>query len=66
VVDGKASPWLSVWQGRVRAVTTLARRLRLNPAGAHTPRADEARHEPRMISVYETMEMERASRDESN
>jgi hypothetical protein len=33
IIDGKASPWLAIWQARVRTVGVLARRLRLNPAG---------------------------------
>jgi hypothetical protein len=33
VIDGKPSPWLPVWLGQLRACTTLARRLNINPAG---------------------------------
>ncbi|MCK1409530.1 hypothetical protein [Bradyrhizobium sp. 76] len=29
----KPSPWLPVWLGALRACTTLARRLNINPAG---------------------------------
>ncbi len=29
----RPSPWLSVWLGQLRACTTLARRLNINPAG---------------------------------
>lgn len=27
------SPWLPIWLGQLRACTTLARRLNINPAG---------------------------------
>jgi hypothetical protein len=27
VVDGKPSPWLPIWQAKIRAVTTLSRQL---------------------------------------
>ena len=33
VVDGKPSPWLPIWQANLRALTTTARMLQLNPAG---------------------------------
>jgi hypothetical protein len=33
VIDDKPSPWLPVWLGALRACTTLARRLNINPAG---------------------------------
>src|SRR4051794_27468118 len=33
VVDDRPSPWLAVWQARMRSITTLSRMLRLNPAG---------------------------------
>jgi hypothetical protein len=33
VIGDKPSPWLPVWQAKVRAVTTLARMLSLSPAG---------------------------------
>ena len=33
VIDGKPSAWLPVWLGQLRACTTLARRLNINPAG---------------------------------
>jgi hypothetical protein len=33
VVDDKPSPWLPVWQAKVRALTTLARMLSLSPGG---------------------------------
>ncbi|MET3988741.1 hypothetical protein ABID65_000367 [Bradyrhizobium sp. S3.9.2] len=29
----KPSPWLPIWLGQLRACTTLARRLNINPAG---------------------------------
>jgi len=29
----RPSPWLSIWLGQLRACTTLARRLNINPAG---------------------------------
>jgi len=33
VVDDKPSPWLPIWQAKVRALTTLARMLSLSPGG---------------------------------
>ena len=34
VVDDKPSPWLPIWQAKVRALTTLARMLSARPGGA--------------------------------
>ena len=33
VVDGKPSPWLPIWQAKIRSLTTLARMLGLSPGG---------------------------------
>ncbi|MBR0809346.1 hypothetical protein JQ636_37945 [Bradyrhizobium japonicum] len=62
IVDGKASPWLAIWQARMRAVTTLARALRLSPASQHAP---EAKEPPPPVSAYERMALE-AQRDGRN
>ncbi|MEY9183147.1 phage terminase small subunit [Bradyrhizobium sp. USDA 326] len=35
IVDLKPSPWLAIWQARDRTVRSLARMLKLNPAGRH-------------------------------
>jgi hypothetical protein len=61
VIDDRPSPWLQVWQARMRAVTTLSRMLKLNPAGRQsTPASD-----PEPISAYERMALE-AQRDGRN
>jgi hypothetical protein len=36
ILDSKPSPWLAIWQAKIRAVTTLSRMLKLNPAGRHS------------------------------
>jgi hypothetical protein len=62
IVDGKASPWLAIWSSRVRACTTLARRLNINPAGrVATKSADEP-----TISYYERMALERRDDPDPN
>ena len=38
----RPSPWLSVWLGQLRACTTLARRLNINPAGRVPTKPTEA------------------------
>jgi hypothetical protein len=60
VVDGKPSPWLAIWQGKIRAVTTLARMLALSPGGRVPSKSPEER-EP--ISYYSRMALE-AQRDD--
>jgi hypothetical protein len=60
VVDDKPSPWLPVWLGKLRAVTTLSRMLRLNPAGRQSVPSSE----PEPISAYERIALEH--RDERN
>jgi hypothetical protein len=42
VVDDKPSPWLPIWQAKVRALTTLARMLSLSPGGRVPTKAPEA------------------------
>lgn len=61
VIDGKPSPWLPVWLGQLRACTTLARRLNINPAGRVATKPSD---EP-PISHYERLALE-ARRDERN
>src|SRR6478736_10359098 len=55
VVDDRPSPWLPIWQAKVRALTTLARMLSLSPGGRVASKPAEA--EP--VSYYERMAMER-------
>jgi hypothetical protein len=62
VIDGKPSPWLAIWQAKVRALTTLARMLALSPGGRVPSKSPEAR-EP--TSYYSKLAME-ARRDEQN
>ena len=45
VVNDKPSPWLPIWQAKVRALTTLARMLTLSPGGRVPSKAAEP-HEP--------------------
>jgi hypothetical protein len=62
--NGKVSPWLSVWQGRVRALTTISRRLKVNPAGRSDVRTG---HEaPPAVSAYDKVRLtEGAFRDDN-
>ena len=55
VFGDRPSPWLTIWQGRLRAVATLARRLGLNPAGRQPFKSVEDREEPAPTSYYERM-----------
>jgi hypothetical protein len=64
VVDGRPSPWLAIWTARIRACTTLARMLRVNPAGRQSMPASP-KEPPLPVSVYERMALE-AARDERN
>ncbi len=57
----RPSPWLPIWLGQLRACTTLARRLNINPAG----RVPTKSSEPAPISAYEQLAME-AQRDGRN
>jgi hypothetical protein len=61
VVDDKPSPWLPIWQAKVRALTTLARMLSLSPGGRVASKPSEA--EP--VSYYSRVALE-AKRDETN
>ena len=45
VFGDRPSPWLTIWQGRLRAVTTLARRLGLTPAGRQPFKSVEDRQD---------------------
>ena len=49
VVDDRPSPWLPIWQAKVRALTTLARMLALSPGGRVASKSAES-HEP--VSYY--------------
>src|SRR6478735_3173078 len=61
VVDDRPSPWLPIWQAKVRALTTLARMLSLSPGGRVPSKSSD---EP-PISAYERIAME-AQRDGRN
>ena len=58
----RPSPWLPIWQAKVRALTTLARMLSLSPAGRVASKPSEP--EP-PVSYYSRAAME-AKRDETN
>jgi hypothetical protein len=61
VVNDKPSPWLPIWLGQLRACTTLARRLNINPAGrlpSKSPDADAP------ISYYEKQRLLEDRRDD--
>jgi hypothetical protein len=62
VVDDKPSPWLPIWQAKVRALTTLARMLSLSPGGRVPSKSPEA-SEP--VSAYSRLALE-AQRDGRN
>ena len=61
VVDDRPSPWLPIWQAKVRALTTLARMLSLSPGGRVASKPAES-HEP--VSYYSKLALEQ--RDERN
>jgi P27 family predicted phage terminase small subunit len=56
VIDGKTSPWLTVQEKAVRALTALSMRLRLSPQARLNPKT-ASRPEQRM-SVYDEMRLE--------
>jgi hypothetical protein len=57
--DGRASPWLPIWLGRLRAMTTLSRRLGLNPAGRSPAKpANPANEANEPTSYYSRLAME--------
>ena len=49
----KVNPWLRVWEARMRAVTTTARRLNINPAG----RKSKSTREPESVSAYDKLHL---------
>jgi hypothetical protein len=53
-VDDRPSPWLPIWQAKVRALTTLARMLSLSPGGRVASKPSET--EP--VSYYSRMALE--------
>ncbi|WP_441259612.1 hypothetical protein AB7008_23635 [Bradyrhizobium sp. 521_C7_N1_3] len=61
VIDGKPSPWLPIWQGKVRALTTLARMLSLSPGG-RVPSKFPTEAEP--VSYYTRMSLLEGRRDD--
>ena len=61
VVDDRPSPWLPIWQAKVRALTTLARMLSLSPGGRVASKPADS-HEP--VSYYSKLALEQ--RDERN
>ncbi|MFH1342120.1 MAG: hypothetical protein ABIL01_13110 [Pseudomonadota bacterium] len=63
MIDDRPSPWLQIWQARMRAVTTLSRMLKFNPAARQTTPASETDAPP--LNAYERMALE-AQRDGSN
>ena len=60
VVDDKPSPWLPIWQAKVRAVTTLARMLSLSPGGRVASKPAEP---DGPVSHYSRMALERRSNE---
>jgi hypothetical protein len=62
VIDGKASPWISIWGQATKAATALAMRLRLSPQ-ARAP--NNASRPVRQLSFYERQDLvERQLQDE--
>jgi len=62
VVDDRPSPWLPIWQAKVRALTTLARMLSLSPGGRVASKPAEA---DGPVSYYSRLALE-MKRDGSN
>ena len=61
VVEDKPSPWLAIWQSKLRATTRLSRMLRQNPAC----RKSTPSSEPEAISADQRIALE-AERNERN
>jgi hypothetical protein len=59
----RPSPWLTIWLGKLRACTTLARRLNINPAGRLPSKSDEPKG---TNGFFERMALEAQQRDERN
>jgi hypothetical protein len=57
ILDSRPSPWLAIWQAKIRAVTTLSRMLKLNPAGRHS--APSSAEPPLPLSYFERQALER-------
>jgi hypothetical protein len=56
VIDDKPSPWLPIWQAKIRALTTLARMLSLSPGGRVPSKLTEP---DAPVSAYTRMALER-------
>jgi hypothetical protein len=59
----KPSPWLPIWLGQLRACTTLARRLNINPAGRVSNKPSEP---DAPISYYDRQRLLEGRRDDAN
>jgi phage terminase small subunit len=60
VIDGKPSPWISIWTAANKSMLAFARALRLSPLGRgpnHPSRPSRALPQ-RSLSVYEIMALE--------
>jgi hypothetical protein len=55
VVDDRPSPWLPIWQAKVRALTTLARMLSLSPGSRVASKPAEA---DGSVSYYSRLTLE--------
>jgi hypothetical protein len=64
VVEDRPSPWLPLWQARIRALTTLARMLCLNPGGRIPTRSPET-SEPANVNHYARIALEQRQHDEN-
>lgn len=58
----RPSPWLPIWLGQLRACTTLARRLNINPAGRLPTKSTEP-HDP---VPYSNFDFEARRNDDAN
>jgi phage terminase small subunit len=60
VIDGKPSPWLSVWTAANKSLLALGRALRLSPLARTPNRPTRPARPTQTLSVYESMRLEEA------
>lgn len=61
VIEDKPSPWLPIWQAKVRALTTLARMLSLSPGGRVPSKSPK---DAELVSYYTRMSLLEGRRDD--
>jgi phage terminase small subunit len=64
VIDGKPSPWLSVWATANKSMLALARALRLSPLARSPNRPTRPTRSAQALSIYERMRLEESDNDD--